>query len=108
MFEIGEDVVCVDDTFSPAVYRMFSELPVKNQIYKVRDIDIGRLQEKTSGDAGHGSASYKILLEGINNPDDPSLKEGFRGELGFASHRFVRPEQVKTKVTRKLDQPVTV
>jgi len=108
MFEIGDDVVCIDDQFPAEVMALYNELPVLNTVYKVRDIDIGRLEVKPAGDGGHKSASFKVLLEGVNNPHDPSLKQGFAGELGFASHRFVKPEQLQITAKQHKLEPMAV
>jgi hypothetical protein len=42
MFQNGQRVVCIDDSFEPWVFDLFSSLPKKNSIYTVRSVRPGR------------------------------------------------------------------
>jgi hypothetical protein len=38
----GQKVVCVNDTFSPTIRALYKQLPVKDNIYTVREVFLGR------------------------------------------------------------------
>lgn len=86
MFEPGEKVVCVNGDFSATVRHLYKELPVKDEIYTVRDVRIGRAQVTTQG--GANDVSYLVLLQELRNPDDPYMRDGAGEEMGFRSDRF--------------------
>ncbi len=86
MFERGEKVVCVNGDFSPSVRRLYRQLPVKDHIYTIRDVGIGRV--RVTSEAGANDVSYLVLLEELHNPDDPYMPEGRGEEMGFRSDRF--------------------
>ncbi|MBL9173569.1 MAG: hypothetical protein JNL10_08550 [Verrucomicrobiales bacterium] len=87
MFAKGQKVVCINDEFPPMALLMFKALPVKDVVYTVRAIYIGR-GNYTRKDSGKKDGEIGVLLEEIVNPRDPSLKSGLNGELGFNSERF--------------------
>ncbi len=87
MFDIGEKVVCVDDRFHPEIAFMFDALPVKGEVYTVRDCDMGRAKW-TSAQKGWDSVEMKVLLQELVNGVDPSTAKGCPSELGFAARRF--------------------
>lgn len=92
MFQTGQRVVCIDDSFEPWVYDDYRALPKKNSIYTVRTVKPGRSNPTFEVDADANlkmtGADYDILvlLEELINPDDPhsSIKQ----ELGFRAERF--------------------
>jgi len=84
MFESGEKVVCVNDTFSQFERRIYRALPVKDSVYTVRESSLGR--RKTGG--GDSGISYRVLLEEIVNGPDPYMHPDRAEELGFRSDRF--------------------
>lgn len=78
----GQKVVCINDTFTPAIRALYQQLPVKDHIYTVREVFLGREKIVRSGD----SATVGLLLEELKNPKDP-FHQGEQ-ELGFSSERF--------------------
>jgi hypothetical protein len=84
MFEEGEKIVCINDTFESLHRKIYRELPKKGVVYTVRECSLGRL--KTG--ATNPGVSYRILLEEISNDLDPYMDEAMAEELGFRSDRF--------------------
>ena len=84
MFEEGEKVVCINDTFEALHRKIYRELPIKGTVYTVRECSLGRL--KTG--ANDPGVSFRILLEEISNAPDPYMDEAIAEELGFRSDRF--------------------
>jgi hypothetical protein len=78
----GQKVVCINDTFSPAIRALYKQLPVKDTIYTVREVFLGREKIVKGGD----TATVGLLLEELTNPRDP-FHQGEQ-ELGFSSERF--------------------
>jgi hypothetical protein len=86
MFEKGEKVVCVNGDFSATVRRLYRQLPVKDNIYTIRDVRIGRA--RVTSEKGASDVSFLVLLEELHNPDDPYMRDGAGEEMGFRSDRF--------------------
>lgn len=84
MFDAGEKIVCINDTFESLHRKIYRELPKKGVVYTVRECSLGRLK---TGAANPG-ISYRILLEEISNDLDPYMDEAMAEELGFRSDRF--------------------
>ncbi len=84
MFDIGEKVVCINDTFEPLHRKLYRDLPKKGEIYTIRDCSIGR----TRTGAADPGISYRLLLEEVINDLDPYMDEASAEELGFRSDRF--------------------
>lgn len=78
----GQKVVCINDTFSPTIRALYKQLPVKDNIYTVREVFLGREKIVKAGD----SATVGLLLQELTNPPDP-FHQG-QQELGFSSERF--------------------
>lgn len=78
----GQKVVCINDTFTPTIRALYKQLPVKDNIYTVREVFLGREKIVKGGD----SATVGLLLEELKNPPDP-FHQGEQ-ELGFSSERF--------------------
>ena len=55
----GQKVVCVNDTFSPAVRALYQQLPVKGDTYTIREVFLGREKIVRGGD----TATVGLLLE---------------------------------------------
>lgn len=85
MFQVGQQVVCIDDAFSDVVQLVYEQLPKEGDIYTVRAVYVGRgkIVNKT---AGSSDGEIGILLQELKNPPDPGHKGG--NELGFNSERF--------------------
>ena len=47
----GQKVVCINDTFSPTVRALYQQLPVKDNIYTIREVFLGR-EKIVKGGAG--------------------------------------------------------
>jgi len=93
MFEKGQKVACINGDFSATIRRIYQELPVKDEIYTVRAVRIGRA--KVTSEAGGGNdISYLVLLEELHNPDDPYMHENASEEMGFRSDRFAPLEEI--------------
>ena len=83
MFAKGQKVVCINDDFPPIAHELFERLPVKDKVYTVRAVYVGR-GNYTKAASGKQDGEIGGLLEEIVNPRDP----GLNGELGFNSERF--------------------
>ena len=84
MFDTGENVVCINDTFEPLHRKLYRELPKKGEIYTVRECSIGR----TKTGAVDPGISFRLLLEEMTNDLDPYMDEASAEELGFRTDRF--------------------
>ena len=84
MFEPGQKVVCVDDTFPPGIRDILNALPQKGSTYTVRDIVPG------SGWGGRDTDQQPAvyLEELVNLPNQHGI------EPGFATRRFAELEEV--------------
>jgi len=76
MFIPNQKVVCVDDKFPLGIGKLYDQLPVKDQIYVIRDIVPG-----VSLAGGEGEVA--VYLIGVVNPTN---KVGV--ERGFNAERF--------------------
>ena len=92
MFQNGQRVVCIDDSFEPWVFDLYQSLPTKNNIYTVRSVKSGRSNPQfvvdDDANLSIGAAEYDILLllEELVNPNDPH--SSIEQELGFRAERF--------------------
>ena len=78
----GQKVICIRDAFSPTIRALYKQLPVKDHIYTIREVFLGREKIVRGGD----TATVGLLLEELKNPSDP-FHQGEQ-ELGFSSERF--------------------
>ena len=78
----GQKVVCINDSFSEFVRHLYEQLPVKGEVYTIREMFLGREKIVKGGE----SATVGLLLEELRNPPDP-FHQG-KQELGFSSERF--------------------
>jgi len=92
MFMTGQKVVCINDQFEAWVYKLYAELPKKDNTYTVREVYIGKqdLKDKDGGSVG-------ITLKEIKNPIDPTCKSGPQ-ELGFNGERFAPLEELDSEM----------
>lgn len=97
MFDEGEKIVCINDTFEPFHRAIYRQLPVKGKIYTVRECSLGRLK---TGAANPGM-SFRLLLEELSNDLDPYMDEANAEELGFRSDRFAPVNGVEESVEEK-------
>ena len=92
----GQKVVCINDTFTPTIRALYQQLPVKDNIYRIREVFLGRENIVKGGD----SATVGLLLYELRNPADP-FHHG-KQELGFSSERFaplqeLPPEKIEVE-----------
>jgi hypothetical protein len=78
----GQKVVCINDTFPPVIVAIYKQLPVKGDVYTIREVFLGREKIVKGGD----TATVGLLLEELKNPPDPF--HAGKEELGFSSERF--------------------
>lgn len=92
MFQNGQRVVCIDDSFEPWVFDLYKSLPRKNSVYTVRAVKSGRSNPQfvvdDDANLSIGAAEFDILLllAELHNPDDPH--SSIHQELGFRAERF--------------------
>ena len=79
----GQKVVCINDSFPQFVRAIYKDLPVKGNVYTIREVFLGREKIVKGGD----SATVGLLLEELRNPPDPF--HAGQQELGF--RRSARP-----------------
>jgi len=84
----GQRVICVNDVFTPSVRALYQQLPVKHDVYTIREVFLGREKIVRGGD----TATVGLLLEELKNPPDP-FHQGSQ-ELGFSSERFAPLEEL--------------
>jgi hypothetical protein len=84
----GQKVICVNDKFPDLVRAIYKQLPVKDVVYTIREIFLGREKIVRAGD----SATVGLLLEELTNPKDPF--HAGEQELGFSSERFAPMEEL--------------
>ena len=96
MFTKGQRVICVNDTFPPAIAKMYAQLPVKGNTYRVRDVYLGQESLKSP------DATCGVLLYELRNPPDKQLRE-----IGFNSERFAPLDELPdVEVEEELVQTV--
>ena len=92
MFQNGQRVVCIDDSFEPWVFDLYKSLPKKNSVYTVKAVKSGRsnppfvVDEDSNLSIGAAEFDILILLKELANPNDPH--SSIEQELGFRSERF--------------------
>lgn len=106
MFDVGQKVVCIDDTFAPWVYDLYKALPKKNSSYTVRMMAPGRsnpefvVGEDAKMTMTHADFDIVLYLEELHNPNDPHAS--IEVELGFKAERFAPLEElVETETARE-------
>lgn len=111
--EVGKKVICVNDTFASWVHDLYDQLPVKDQVYTIRAVGIGReillvrvkgVIVKNGGSDSKGGAVY-LLLDELINPPDPFCRSR---ELGFTSERFAPLEEESEENADKVEDAIEV
>lgn len=72
----GTKVVCVDDRFPPEIFIYYTNLPIKDNVYTIRDVEVG---VGINGEAGE----IAVTLVEISNPVSkvpPHRERGFKVE----------------------------
>lgn len=102
MFEVGDQVVCVNDKFEPAIRAMYSALPVAGVTYTVRDLVMGRTRISFIPGVENGVTVTVLLAELSNPPDENVHKPGSVSEPGFRPERFVPLEEYEEEATEEV------
>ncbi len=106
MFQNGQRVVCIDDSFDPWVFDLYQNLPRKNSTYTVRSVKSGRsnpqflVDDNANLSIGAADFDILILLEELTNSNDPH--SSIEQELGFRSERFA-PLQEDLEENREVE-----
>ena len=72
----GTKVICVDDRFPPEIFIYYTNLPIKDKVYTIRDVEVG---VGLNGEAGE----IAVTLVEISNPVSkvpPHRERGFKVE----------------------------
>jgi hypothetical protein len=72
----GTKVICVDDRFPPEILIYYTNLPLKDKVYTIRDVEVG---VGLNGEAGE----IAVTLVEISNPVSevpPHRERGFKVE----------------------------
>lgn len=82
--QVGDKVVCIDDSIPGPLAKLFTQVPVKDTVYTIRAVYVGRGVMHTKPGAADGEIG--LLLNELHNP--PDHKHLGKGELGFRIERF--------------------
>jgi hypothetical protein len=96
----GQRVICVNDTFPQIIRALYKQLPVKDKIYTIREVFLGREKVVKGGE----SATVGLLLEELHNPPDPFHET--KQELGFSSERFAPLEEVPAEEESAVEEAI--
>jgi len=90
--QIGSLVACVDDVFPEWAKKAYTALPVKGEVYTIREMCPGRGVPLVIKDGkpvqnggGDKAPEIQVLLVELKNPPDPFCAGR---ELGFKAERF--------------------
>lgn len=100
--QAGQKVVCINDQFDRWVIIMYEELPMKNNVYTIASVSMGRTDPQ---DIDVNKMEMAVTLNEIKNPIDPHYKGG-QQELQFVASRFKVLEEV-AEVKRRTAQNVS-
>ncbi len=103
---VGARVICVDDVFPDWVRFVYTQLPVKDRIYTVREVSPGRGVFAVIRDGkivpnggGDMKPEIRVTVRELVNPPDPMNS---RGELGFNAERFAMIDADEAVTVREL------
>jgi len=93
----GTKVICVDDRFPPEILIYYTNLPLKDKVYTVRDVEVG---VGLNGEAGE----IAVTLVELANPvsEVPPHRE-----RGFKVERF-RELEPEVEVVEEVEEEMTV
>lgn len=97
---VGDQVVCINDTWDPWVFDTYDQLPKKGEIYTIRAVRPGR------PNLDGGAAVLTLLLEELQNDIDYSHIGG--DELGFRANRFAPLHSQRARIAREEEIGVPV
>lgn len=100
MFSNGQRVVCINDDFPEIIRAIYRQLPVKDTVYTVRAVGVGRgqLAPKSSGGS---DGEIIVYLKELSNPDPEARFSKGGLELGFNSERFAPLEELPDEVAEE-------
>lgn len=84
---IGQKVVCVDAKFDAVAHELYTQFPMRDEIYVIRDVRLGIQTDCKTGDVS-------VLLIGVVNPYANSRSGQ---EYGFRADRFRPLEDIKAE-----------
>jgi hypothetical protein len=93
----GTKVICVDDRFPPEIIIYYTNLPIKDKVYTIRDVEVG---VGLNGEAGE----IAVTLAEFANPvsETPPHRE-----RGFKIERF-RELEPAVEVEEEIEQELSV
>jgi len=93
----GSKVVCVDDRFPPEIFLYYTNLPLKDRVYTIRDMEVG------VGIDGQAGEIAVTLVELIN----PVSEKKPHRERGFKIERF-RELEPAVEVEEEIEEEMAV
>jgi hypothetical protein len=93
----GTKVICVDDRFPPEILIYYTNLPLKDKVYTVRDVEVG---VGLNGEAGE----IAVTLAELANPVSEAPPHR---ERGFKVERF-RELEPEVEVAEEVEEEMTV
>jgi hypothetical protein len=72
----GTKVICVDDRFPPEILIYYTNLPLKDKVYTVRDVEVG---VGLNGEAGEIAVTLAELVNPVSEIP-PHRERGFKVE----------------------------
>ena len=95
----GTKVICVDDRFPPEILIYYTNLPLKDKVYTVRDVEVG---VGLNGEAGEIAVTLVELANPVSEVP-PHRERGFKVER----FRELEPEvEVAEERLEELEQMV--
>lgn len=93
----GTKVICVDDMFPTSILQYYTNLPLKDKVYTIRDVEVG---VGINGEAGE----IAVTLVEISNPVS---KVPPHRERGFKVERF-RELEPQVEVEEEIEEELSV
>jgi hypothetical protein len=93
----GTKVVCVDDLFPASILNYYTNLPLKDRVYTIRDVEVG------VGIDGQAGEIAVTLVELIN----PVSEKHPHRERGFKVERF-RELEPAVEVEEEIEEEMTI
>ena len=62
----GQRVICVNDVFTPSVRALYQQLPVKHDVYTIREVFLGREKIVRGGETNYVSATLTLYMSIYN------------------------------------------
>ena len=100
MFRTGQRVVCVDDNFPELIRQIYRQLPLKDVVYTVRAVGVGR-GRLAPGAPGDSDGEIIVYLRELFNPDPEARFSKGGLELGFKSERFAPLETLPDEMAEE-------